>query len=55
MPEPDFPAWIRITHFINFIINIIFISFLIRSGIEILGTHPKLYWNDDSRPGSECE
>jgi methionine sulfoxide reductase catalytic subunit len=49
MPELDFPAWIRITHFIN----IIFISFLIRSGIEILGTHPKLYWNDDSKPGSE--
>jgi hypothetical protein len=38
MPELDFPAWIRITHFIN----IIFISFLIRRGIEILGTHPKL-------------
>src|SRR5215208_1467061 len=32
MPELDFPAWIRITHFIN----IIFISFLIRSGNEIL-------------------
>ena len=44
-----FPAWIRITH----LINIIFMVFLIRSGIEILGTHPKLYWNDDSRPGSE--
>lgn len=49
MPELDFPAWIRVTHFIN----IIFISFLIRSGMEILATHPKLYWNDDSRPGSE--
>src|SRR3954468_6755789 len=49
MPELDFPAWIRITH----VINIIFISLLIRSGMEILATHPKLYWNDDSRPGSE--
>ena len=49
MPELDFPAWIRITH----VINIIFISMLIRSGMEILATHPKLYWNDDSRPGSE--
>ena len=49
MPELDFPAWIRVTHFVN----IVFISFLIRSGIEILATHPKLYWNDDSRPGSE--
>ena len=49
MPDLDFPAWIRITH----VINIFFMTFLIRSGIEILGTHPKLYWNDDSRPGSE--
>ncbi len=49
MPELDFPAWIRITH----LVNIIFISFLIRSGMEILATHPKLYWNDHSKPGSE--
>ena len=49
MPELDFPAWIRVTHFIN----IIFVSFLIRSGMEILATHPKLYWNDHSKPGSE--
>lgn len=44
-----FPWWLRIAHFIN----IIFITFLIRSGIEILSTHPKLYWNDHARPGSE--
>jgi sulfoxide reductase catalytic subunit YedY len=49
VPDLDFPAWIRITH----AINIIFMAFLIRSGMEILATHPKLYWNDDSRPGSE--
>ncbi len=49
MPELDFPAWIRITH----LINIIFISFLIRSGMEILATHPKLYWREDSKPGTE--
>ena len=49
MPDLDFPAWIRITHFIN----IVFMGFLIRSGMEILATHPKLYWNDDSKPGSE--
>jgi len=47
--ELGFPAWIRATHFLN----IIFISFLIRSGIEILSAHPKLYWNDDCRHGSE--
>lgn len=49
MPELDFPVWIRVTH----LVNIVFMSFLIRSGIEILGTHPKLYWNDHSKPGSE--
>ena len=49
MEELGFPAWIRATHFLN----IIFMSFLIRSGIEILAAHPKLYWNDDCRHGSE--
>lgn len=38
----DFSAAIRITHFFNFV----FLSLLVRSGIEILGGHPKLYWND---------
>jgi DMSO/TMAO reductase YedYZ molybdopterin-dependent catalytic subunit/thiosulfate reductase cytochrome b subunit len=49
MEDLGFPAWIRATHFLN----IIFMSFLIRSGIEILAAHPKLYWNDDCRHGSE--
>ena len=49
MPDLDFPAWIRVTHFVN----VVFMVFLIRSGVEILGTHPKLYWNDHSKPGSE--
>lgn len=49
MPDLDFPAWIRITHWLNFL----FVTLLIRSGIEILGTHPKLYWRNDSRPGTE--
>lgn len=45
----EFPAWVRITHFFNFL----FITLLFRSGIEILSAHPKLYWNNDSFPGSE--
>src|ERR671933_1337068 len=45
----DFPFWIRFAHFIN----IIFITLLIRSGIEILSAMPKLYWRDDCRPGTE--
>lgn len=35
----EFPWWLRIEHFVN----IIFITFFIRSGIEILGTFPKLH------------
>ena len=45
----DFPFWIRFAHFIN----IIFITLLIRSGIEILSALPKLYWHDHCRPGTE--
>jgi methionine sulfoxide reductase catalytic subunit len=44
-----FPLWVRLTHLFNFL----FITLLIRSGIEILGAHPKLYWRDDTLPGSE--
>jgi methionine sulfoxide reductase catalytic subunit len=45
----DFPIWIRFAHFIN----IIFITLLIRSGIEILSALPKLYWDDHAMPGTE--
>jgi sulfoxide reductase catalytic subunit YedY len=30
-----------------------FIILLFRSGYEILMSHPKLYWNDDGKPGDE--
>lgn len=45
----DFPAWLRATH----LLNILFLSLLARSGLEILSAHPKLYWNNGCRPGSE--
>jgi sulfoxide reductase catalytic subunit YedY len=41
--------WIGISHFIN----LLFVSLLVRSGLEILSAHPKLYWNDECRVGSE--
>ncbi|MBA2273514.1 MAG: molybdopterin-dependent oxidoreductase [Actinobacteria bacterium] len=44
-----FPLGIRLTH----AFNIVFLTLLIRSGVEILGGHPMLYFNDDCRPGSE--
>jgi hypothetical protein len=47
--ESDFPFWLRYAHFIN----LIFITLLIRSGIEILNAHPKLYWNAHAKPSTE--
>jgi len=44
-----FPTWLRITHYINFV----FLTLLIRSGIQILADHPKLYSNDNCTPGTE--
>ncbi|MCG3162542.1 MAG: Sulfoxide reductase catalytic subunit YedY [Acidobacteria bacterium] len=49
LPGDYFPLWVRLTHFFNFL----FITLLMRSGIEIIGTHPKFYWNDDCLTGSE--
>ena len=48
--ELDFPAWLRITHFINFLM----MGFLIRSGWEVIASHPRFYWNNHCTPGSEC-
>lgn len=44
-----FPLWLRLSHYVN----LLFIGLLIRSGIEILGAHPRLYWNDGCMPGTE--
>lgn len=44
-----FPAWLRVTHYINFL----FIVLLIRSGLQILVDHPRLYWNVHCTPGTE--
>ncbi len=48
-PELGFPAWLRITHFLNFL----FLGLLIRSGWEIIATHPRMYWRNDCGPGTE--
>jgi len=44
-----FPAWLRITHYINFL----FLVLLIRSGLQILMDHPRLYGNVHCTPGTE--
>lgn len=43
----EFPWWLRVEH----VLNIIFVTFLIRSGIEILATFPKLYREEDTPVG----
>lgn len=44
-----FPLWVGVTHYIN----LIFIILLIRSGLQILLDHPRLYWNVHCTPGTE--
>ena len=48
--EPyGFPAWLRVTHYVNFM----FLILLIRSGLQILMDHPRLYSNVHCTPGTE--
>src|SRR5690625_70988 len=47
--DPDFPAWLRTTHLLNFVL----IGMLLRSGWEILASLPRLWWSNDSAPGKE--
>ena len=49
MSEFDFPAWLRVTHLINFFL----IGLLLRSGWQIIATHPRFYWRSDCGPGTE--
>lgn len=44
-----FPAWLRLAHYINFL----FLTLLIRSGLQILMDHPRLYWSVHCTPGTE--
>jgi hypothetical protein len=31
-----------------------FMYFIMRAGIQVLADHPRLYWNRDCTPGTEC-
>lgn len=44
-----FPLWIVVTHFLNLLL----LSLLARSGLEILSAFPKLYRSDHCPPGHE--
>ncbi|MBK5243938.1 MAG: molybdopterin-dependent oxidoreductase [Eubacteriaceae bacterium] len=41
-----FPVWVNLSHWINFF----FLVLIIRSGLSILFDHPRLYWNNNSKP-----
>jgi len=49
MQPYGFAAWIRITHYVN----LLFMVLLVRSGVQILMDHPRLYWNVHCTPGTE--
>lgn len=44
-----FPLWVRVQH----VLNLFLMMFIIRSGIQILADHPRLYWNNNCTPGTE--
>ena len=47
--DSGFPWWLQLQHFLN----MLFMMFIIRAGIQILADHPRLYWTRDCMPGME--
>jgi sulfoxide reductase catalytic subunit YedY len=47
--DSGFPWWLRLQHFLN----MLFMMFIVRAGIQILADHPRLYWRRDCTPGTE--
>jgi DMSO/TMAO reductase YedYZ molybdopterin-dependent catalytic subunit/thiosulfate reductase cytochrome b subunit len=47
--DSGFPWWLQIQHFVN----MFFMLFIIRAGIQILADHPRLYWRRDCTPGTD--
>ena len=47
--DDGFPWWLRYQHFLNFFL----LLFMIRSGLQILAEHPRLYLDPDCTPGRE--
>ena len=43
------PAWVGWQHFFNLFL----MTFIVRSGVQILTDHPRLYWTRHSTPGKE--
>lgn len=47
--ESGFPWWLRWQHYLNLFLML----FMIRSGLQILADHPRLYFDGNCTPGSE--
>jgi len=47
--SPALPIWVGVQHFFNLFLLI----FIIRSGLQILTDHPRLYWTRHSTPGRD--
>ncbi len=47
--DTGYPLWLRLQHFLN----LLFMAFIIRSGIQILADHPRLYWNRGCTPETD--
>lgn len=43
------PGWLRVQHFLD----LFFLLFIIRAGVQILADHPRLYWTRHCTPGRE--
>lgn len=47
--HPGLPRWVQVQHFLN----LLFMIFIIRSGIQILADHARLYWTRHCTPGTD--
>lgn len=47
--DAGFSPWVNWAHFLN----LFFMIFIIRSGVQILSDHPRLYWTRHSTPGRD--
>jgi DMSO/TMAO reductase YedYZ molybdopterin-dependent catalytic subunit/thiosulfate reductase cytochrome b subunit len=47
--DSGFPWWLQVQHFLN----MFFMLFIMRAGLQILADHPRLYWSRDCTPGSD--
>jgi DMSO/TMAO reductase YedYZ molybdopterin-dependent catalytic subunit/thiosulfate reductase cytochrome b subunit len=47
--DSGFPWWLQLQHFLN----MLFMLFIVRAGVQILADHPRLYWGRDCTPGAD--